>query len=147
MKSILLAVVLSLTAVTMTQASDGLAKDVVVYKNPQCGCCNKWVRYLEDHGYNVSVENTRDVYAVKQMLGVPERLASCHTAIIDGYVVEGHITHRDIEKLLLTRPEVKGIAVPGMPAGTPGMEIGNVVESYDVISFDENGNLKIFSRH
>ena len=147
MKSIFLAVVLSLAALSTAQANDDLAKDVVVYKNPQCGCCNKWVRYLEGHGYNVSVENTRDIYAVKQRLGIPERLAACHTAIIDGYIVEGHITHRDIERLLLTQPEVKGIAVPGMPAGTPGMEMGNVVESYDVISFDENGKLKIFTRH
>lgn len=148
MKLLLRIALISLCLTTSSHATeDGLAKDIIVYKNPQCGCCGKWVRYLEDKGYNVTTENTRDIYAVKQRLGVPEQLASCHTAIIDGYIVEGHITHRDIERLLTLRPDVKGIAVPGMPVGTPGMEIGNTVEPYDVVSFDENGNMKIFVEH
>ena len=149
MKSILLASFLGLMLATSSQASDdtGLARDIMVYKNPQCGCCGKWVSYLEDNGYNVTTENTNDTHAVKQRLGVPGQLASCHTAIIDGYVIEGHVTHQDIERLLLMRPDVKGIAVPGMPIGTPGMEMGSTVESYNVVSFDENGKMTIFAQH
>jgi hypothetical protein len=124
-----------------------MVKDIVVYKNPECGCCSKWVRYLQDNAYNVTIEHTRDIYAVKKRLGVPEKLAACHTAVIDGYVVEGHITHRDIKRLLLFRPDVKGIAVPGMPVGTPGMERGNSKQPYDVMTFDERGNMEVFVQH
>lgn len=134
-------------ALTTAFASDGLVKDIVVYKNPECGCCTKWVKYLQDNNYNVTIEHTRDVLALKKRLGVPEKLAACHTAVIDGYVVEGHITHRDIKRLLLFRPEVKGIAVPGMPIGTPGMESGSTVQSYNVMSFDEQGTVEVFVEH
>ena len=134
-------------ALTTAFASDGLVKDIVVYKNPECGCCTKWVKYLQDNNYNVTIEHTRDVLAVKKRLGVPEKLAACHTAVIDGYVVEGHITHRDIKRLLLFRPDVKGIAVPGMPIGTPGMESGSTVQSYNVMSFDQQGTVEVFVEH
>ena len=147
MKSILLAATLSILALATALASDATVKDIVVYKNPDCGCCTKWVQYLQDNGYNVTIEQTRDVQAVKQRLGVPEKLAACHTAVIDGYVVEGHITHRDIKRLLLFRPDVTGIAVPGMPIGTPGMERGDSKQSYDVISFDDQGNTQVFVAH
>ena len=84
---------------------------------------------------------------VKKRLGVPENLAACHTAVIDGYVIEGHITHRDIKRLLLFRPEVTGIAVPGMPIGTPGMERGSSKQPYDVMTFDDQGNVEVFVKH
>ena len=147
MKSILMSAILGVLAITTAFASDGLVKDIVVYKNPECGCCTKWVKYLQDNNYNVTIEHTRDVLAVKKRLGVPEKLAACHTAVIDGYVVEGHITHRDIKRLLLFRPDVKGIAVPGMPVGTPGMESGNTVQRYNVMSFDEQGTVEVFVEH
>lgn len=147
MKSILVFIILSISAMTTAYASDDLVKDIVVYKNPSCGCCSKWVKYLQDNDYNVTVEDTRDVMAVKKRLGVPQKLAACHTAVIDGYVVEGHITHRDIKRLLLFRPDISGIAVPGMPVGTPGMERGNTVQSYNVMSFDERGNTAVFVEH
>ena len=147
MKSIIMLVILNILAITTAVASDGLVRDIVVYKNPECGCCTKWVKYLQDNNYNVTIEHTRDVLAVKKRLGVPEKLAACHTAVIDGYVVEGHITHRDIKRLLLFRPDVKGIAVPGMPVGTPGMESGNTVQRYNVMSFDEQGTVEVFVEH
>ena len=147
MKSILSAVLLNLLTVTMVFSSDEPIKDIVVYKNPECGCCTKWVSYLEDKNYNVTIKNTRDVLAIKKRLGVPEKLAACHTAIIDGYVVEGHITHRDIKRLLLFRPDIKGIAVPGMPIGTPGMERGSSKQPYNVMSFDDRGNVEVFAEH
>ena len=148
MKTVLIASIFGFLSATVAIAGDyDTAKDITVYKNPQCGCCTKWVTYLEGHGYKVTVDETRDVYAVKQELGVPTNLAACHTALIDGYIVEGHITHRDIQRLLLMRPDVKGIAVPGMPVGTPGMEIGDIKHPYKVISFDENGLMKVFAEH
>ena len=101
MKTIFMLTVLNVLAVTVVLANDGITKDIVVYKNPECGCCTKWVSYLESHDYNVTIEHTRDVFAEKKRLGVPEKLAACHTAVIDGYVIEGHITHRDIKRLLL----------------------------------------------
>ena len=147
MKAIFAAIALSLLSVTVALASDGIVKDIVVYKNPECGCCTKWVRYLEDQGYQVTVESTRDVFEVKRRLGVPENLAACHTAVIDGYVIEGHITHRDIKRLLLFRPDVSGIAVPGMPIGTPGMEQGNIKQPYKVMTYDAQGNTEVFVEH
>ena len=139
--------ILNILAITTVFASDTLVRDIVVYKNPECGCCTKWVKYLQDNNYNVTIEHTRDVLAVKKRLGVPEKIAACHTAVIDGYVVEGHITHRDIKRLLLFRPDIKGIAVPGMPVGTPGMESGSTVQPYNVMSFDEQGNMEVFVEH
>ena len=147
MKSNLMLATLSILAITTVYASDALVRDIVVYKNPECGCCTKWVKYLQDKNYNVTIEHTRDVLAVKKRLGVPEKLAACHTAVIDGYVVEGHITHRDIKRLLLFRPDIKGIAVPGMPIGTPGMERGNTVQSHNVMSFDGQDNMEVFVEH
>ena len=147
MKSILMLAIFSILAMTTAIASDALVRDIVVYKNPECGCCTKWVKYLQDNNYNVTIEHTRDVLAVKKRLGVPEKLAACHTAVIDGYVVEGHITHRDIKRLLLFRPDIKGIAVPGMPVGTPGMESGSTVQPYNVMSFDEHGTVEVFVEH
>jgi len=146
-KSILMAAAIVALGLTSALANDDLAKDIVVYKNPECGCCTKWVRYLESHDYNVTIESTRDVYAMKKNLGVPEKLAACHTAVIDGYVIEGHITHRDIKRLLLFRPDVTGIAVPGMPIGTPGMEQGNTKQPHDVLTFDDRGNVEVFAKH
>ena len=128
-------------------ADDGLSKDITVYKNPDCKCCKKWIKYLEEHGYNVTAINTRGVLAEKRRLGVPPEIKACHTAVIDGYVVEGHATHRDIKRLLIFRPDVKGIAVPDMPIGTPGMERGDTKEPYNVLSFDEEGNIEIFVKH
>ncbi len=124
-----------------------LSKEITVYKNPNCGCCKKWISYLESNGYKVTPVNTRDVYQWKIKFGVPEKISACHTAIIDGYVVEGHVTARDIKRLLLIRPKAKGIAVPGMPVGTPGMEKGNSKEPYNVYSFDEKGNTEVFVKH
>ena len=147
MKSILMLAILNILTMTTAFANDALVKDIVVYKNPECGCCTKWVKYLQDNNYNVTIEHTRDVLAVKERLGVPEKLAACHTAVIDGYVVEGHITHRDIKRLLLFRPDIKGIAVPGMPVGTPGMESGSTVQPYNVISFDEQGTMEVLVEH
>ena len=148
MKILLIAIVLHFGLGSVAYALDDLlSKEIVVYKNPECGCCKKWINYLKDDGYKVTAIDTRNVYAEKERLGVPEKLAACHTAVIDGYVVEGHVTTRDIKRLLLFRPDVTGIAVPGMPVGTPGMERGNAREPYKVMSFDKQGNIEVFVSH
>jgi len=112
-----------------------LAEDstITVYKSPWCGCCDGWVRHLEDAGFAVAVHEVEDLTPVKAMAGVPATLASCHTASGDGWVVEGHVP-ADVVRLLAERPTVDGIAVPGMPIGSPGME-GPNPEPYTVYAF------------
>ncbi len=122
-------------------------RQVVVYKSPTCGCCNKWISHLQKNGFKVETQNVKDVVPYKKRHGVTPQLASCHTAIIDGYVIEGHVPASDIKRLLRERPKVKGLAVPGMPIGTPGMEQGSYKDKYNVISFDKNGQNKVFSSH
>ena len=118
--------------------------DVLVYKSPTCGCCAKWVDHLEAAGFTVQVEDVDDLRPIKAENGVTPELASCHTAIVDGYVIEGHVPADVIAKLLVERPDVRGLSVPGMPTGSPGME-GGTPEPYDVIAFDEGGNTSVYA--
>jgi len=147
MRFVYLTMALFISIQSTLLANDGISKDIVVYKNPKCSCCKKWINYLKENDYNVTAVDTRDVFAEKTRLGVPPKVAACHTAVIDGYVVEGHATHREIKRLLLFQPEIKGIAVPDMPTGTPGMEKGNTKERYNTMSFDKDGNIEIFVEH
>ncbi len=107
---------------------------ILVHKDPDCGCCAGWVQHVKDAGFAVTVEETTDLQPVKKRLGVPADLAACHTAEIDGYVLEGHVPAAAVRRLLEKRPAAIGLAVPGMPAGSPGME-GGVPQRYDVILF------------
>ena len=132
---------------TVAGAQDSLPRDITIFKNPDCSCCNKWIKYLRKFDYNITVVSTRKLLSEKARLKIPPEISSCHTSVIGGYVVEGHVTHRDITRLLLFKPDVLGIAVPGMPIGTPGMERGNTVESYDVLTFDKDGNVEVFVKH
>ena len=117
---------------------------VVVYKSPTCGCCSKWVDHLKEAGFEVEAHDTNDVASVKQHYGVQRSFASCHTALVDGYVVEGHVPAQYVKQLLEERPEIVGLTVPGMPIGSPGME-GPNPEAYDVLSFDEQGQTDVFA--
>ena len=119
--------------------------DIHVYKSATCGCCTNWVDHLEAEGFTVSVENVMDMNAVKRREGVPGDLASCHTALIGDYVIEGHVPARVIRAFLEEAPELAGIAVPGMPIGSPGME-GPNPRPYDVLAFDKDGNRGVFER-
>ena len=94
---------------------------ITVYKSPSCGCCVKWVEYLQKEGFEVKVVNRDDLTSIKQREGVPAAMSSCHTALVDGYVIEGHVPAQAIRKLLKERPDTRGLAVPGMPANSPGM--------------------------
>lgn len=117
---------------------------VLVYKTPTCGCCNGWVEHLEAAGFTVDARNVTDIMTVKRDGGVPVAMSSCHTAIVDGYVVEGHVPADQIKRLLAERPEVAGIAVPGMPTGSPGME-GSNAQPYQVLSFTHDGTPAVFA--
>jgi hypothetical protein len=121
--------------------------EVVVYKSPTCGCCTKWVSYLRNNGFNVTQIDTRNLKTVKKNQGIPERLGSCHTAIVEGYFVEGHVPVKAIRRMLDEKPSIKGIAVPGMPIGTPGMEQGVRKEPYDVLAIHPNGTTTIYERY
>lgn len=123
---------------TPTRPGWAQASRIVVYKDPNCGCCSGWVRHLEKAGFVVKVRETADLNAVRKGLGVPADLSSCHTAEIDGYVLEGHIPAVAVWRLLEERPNSIGLAVPGMPAGSPGMG-GDVVQKYEVVLFGATG--------
>lgn len=123
------------------------AKDATVYKSPTCGCCQKWVEHMKKAGYRVTVHDVNDVDAYKKKHGVPPSLGSCHTAIVTGgYVVEGHVPADLIDQVVTRRPkDIRGLAVPGMPQGSPGMETGTV-DRYDVVAFYRDGKTKVFAR-
>ena len=119
---------------------------VQVYKSPTCGCCSKWISHLEANGFEVKATDMNDVNLIKRSYGIPPALASCHTAVVGDYLVEGHVSAEDIIQLLKQKPAVKGIAAPGMPIGSPGMEMGNP-QSYNVVSFNADGETEVFSSH
>ena len=119
--------------------------EITVYKSPTCGCCNKWVKHLEENGFEVKAKNVTDVIPYKIKYGVTPPLASCHTAVIDGYTIEGHVPASDIKRLLREKPAVQGLSVPQMPVGTPGMEQGSRKDPYQVISFDRDGRTGVFT--
>ncbi|MGB3612404.1 MAG: DUF411 domain-containing protein [Elainellaceae cyanobacterium] len=121
--------------------------ELTVFRSPTCGCCGKWIEHMEAAGFRVKDEITEDMTAVKQQYGVPANLASCHTTLVGGYVVEGHIPVTDVQRLLTEKPDIAGIAVPGMPIGSPGMESGDYVEPYTVFSFSEDGSTAAFAEH
>jgi len=120
---------------------------VTVTKDPSCGCCAGWIDHLRASGFTAEVVETVEINRVKVRLGVPRELASCHTAEIGGYVLEGHVPADAIKRLLAEKPSAKGLAVPGMPVGSPGMEVeGSAPETYDVVLFG-NGKPTIFARY
>lgn len=134
------------TAFAGLSTKDAGALEVTVYKSPTCGCCNKWIAHLEANGFEVNAHDLADLTQVKLEHGVSQKLTSCHTALVDGYVIEGHVPAEDIQRLLRERPDVVGLAVPGMVTGSPGME-GGTPQPYDVLTFDRNGNTTVFAKH
>ncbi|MGE5169278.1 MAG: DUF411 domain-containing protein [Rudaea sp.] len=116
---------------------------VDVYKSPTCGCCGNWVRHLRANGFAVNVNDVADVDAVRAKAGVPAKLASCHTAFVTGYVIEGHVPAAEIRTLLAARPNALGLAVAGMPAGAPGMD-GTPAGGFDVLLFQPDGTSRTY---
>jgi hypothetical protein len=125
----------------------GYRPSIVVYKNYHCDCCVKWVEYLEANRFTVRVVNVDDLGKEKARVGVPRNKESCHTAEIEGYFIEGHVPAEDIKRLIRIKPDAKGLTVPGMPLGSPGMERGKEFQSYDVLLVDKAGNTTVFAHH
>ena len=123
------------------------AATIEVVKSPYCGCCTSWVDYLRRAGFEVRVVEAEDVTPTARRLGVPDDLRSCHTATIEGYAIEGHVPAEDIRRLLAERPAAAGLAVPGMPIGSPGMEQGDRRQAYATILFMRDGRRTEFARH
>jgi hypothetical protein len=143
--SLLLAVTLSGCSPTTAEPS---LPGVTVHKSATCGCCQLWVDRLRGAGFTVEVRNEDNLNEVKQRVGIPYGMGSCHTAEVAGYFVEGHVPIEDVQRLLRERPDAKGITVPGMPAGSPGMEVpSGQVQPYDVLLVGRDGSTTVFSHH
>ncbi|MBC7671111.1 MAG: DUF411 domain-containing protein [Polaromonas sp.] len=126
----------------------GVAIPVTVYKDPSCGCCTKWVAHLASHGFSPTVKDRTDMVALKDSLGIPVSLRACHTAVAGRYMIEGHVPAADMKRLLATAPRtVLGLAVPDMPAGSPGMETTGRADRFDVIAFAQAGQSHVFASH
>lgn len=118
---------------------------MTVYKDPNCGCCAEWVSHVRKAGFVVTVRDTADMSSVKASFGVPSALESCHTARVGAYAIEGHVPADLIQKLLREQPVARGLAVPGMPQGSPGMEQGAAKDAYEVLLFDKAGKTRVFA--
>ncbi|MEQ1613770.1 MAG: DUF411 domain-containing protein [Hyphomicrobiaceae bacterium] len=144
-RRVTLGLIASATAGFSTDVRAATPPTIIVSKDPNCGCCTGWVQHLRRNGFAATVVETPDMQAVKTRLGVPAELASCHTAEIDGYIIEGHVPALAITRLIAEKPNAIGLAVPGMPIGSPGME-GGTPEIYDVILFG-SGRRESFGRY
>lgn len=142
-KSIIHFVMLLMIAMPHFAAASEL---VEVYKNPSCGCCGKWVEHMQKAGFTVRVHEVTDLAPIREKLGMPERYASCHTARVGGYLVEGHVPAADVKRLLKEKPKAIGIAVPGMPPGSPGMESPHPV-AYNTLLVHSASESTIFAKH
>ena len=124
-----------------------VAADFEVFKSPNCGCCQKWVDALKAQGHQITVHNTDDLHKIKIQAGLPKELAACHTAYVDGYVIEGHVPIQAIDELLEQKPDIKGIAVPGMPGESLGMEQGREPQPYIVYGFKNTKSVAPLSEY
>ena len=142
----LLIAILSLAACTRSESPP--AADMIVYKSPTCGCCRLWVQHVANAGFTVEIRDMGNVNPEKDRLGVPEGRRSCHTAQIGDYFIEGHVPVEDIKRLLKEQPKAKGITVPNMPMGSPGMESpSGKVTPYDVLLVGNDGTATVFAHH
>jgi hypothetical protein len=138
-----------LAAVVLVQLSSSAQQKPVVsvFKTPTCGCCSKWVDHMKANGFDVRVQDVDDIGALKEKLGVAPEISSCHTSQVGGYVVEGHVPAAAVQRLLKEKPKVAGLTVPGMPAGSPGMEVpGGHKEPYAILTFDKSGKTSVYER-
>ncbi len=140
------ALLIGLAAAVGTGAGAQAPVPISVYKSATCGCCAKWVEHLRASGFAPTATNVENITTVKTKYHVPNAVQSCHTALVGGYVIEGHVPASDIRRLLKERPAISGLAVGGMPAGSPGME-GPPPQRYDVLSFDTQGTTRVYATH
>lgn len=137
-------------AILMTASVVSLADEkpvIEVYKSATCGCCSDWIKHLHDNGFTVKAHDVSNLNKYKQQADLPYGLGSCHTGFVDGYAVEGHVPASDIMRMLTEKPDIRGLAVPGMPIGSPGMEYGDRKDAYQVISYTESGQKTVFSSY
>ena len=137
------------TAATAATAAGTAATPVEIWKDPSCGCCHDWMEHMQAQGFSFTVHDTGN-NAVRAQLGLPQKLGSCHTALVGGYLIEGHVPASDVRKLLQQKPKALGLAVPGMPVGSPGMDgtvYGNRRDPYDVLLVARGGGTKVFSSY
>ena len=121
--------------------------NIVVWKTPNCGCCKAWVAHLQKSGFEVVVNDVKDTAPIRLKLGMPEKLGSCHTATLGDYVLEGHVPAREIRQLLRNKPKALGLAVPGMPMGSPGMEMGGARDAYNVMLVLHDGSSRVYQSY
>lgn len=138
-------------AVAFAQPLGALAaspKDrITVWKTPNCGCCNEWVSHLRSNGFEVVTHDVKDTAPVRQKLGLAEKFGSCHTGLLGNYVLEGHVPAKEMRRLLREKPNALGLAVPGMPAGSPGMEMGNVQDAFEVLLVLNDGTTRVYQSY
>jgi hypothetical protein len=120
---------------------------VTVYKNATCGCCGKWVEHMQQHGFALIVHDVDNMNPIKERVGLPYAMGSCHTAEVGGYFIEGHVPAAEVLRLLKEKPQAKGLSVPGMPVGSPGMEQGDLQQPYDVYLVKEDGSSTVFAHY
>ena len=146
MKRLLITLSLMLTLFMAGAALAQSALGITVYKTPYCGCCHLWVEHLKANGFAVTPKDVNDTAPIRQKLNMPAALGSCHTAVINGYVIEGHVPAADIKRLLKEKPKAVGLSVPGMPLGSPGMEAANT-QPYNTLLVMKDGSTKVWARH
>lgn len=129
------------------QIKDEELPSMTVYKSPTCQCCAEWVTHMEQNGFTVKTTDLSDMQQIKSRFNVPRELSSCHTAVVGGYVVEGHVPAKEVKRMLVQQPQIVGLTVPGMPVGSPGMEQGNQLDPYNVLAFSKNGRANIFAQY
>jgi hypothetical protein len=127
--------------------AQSIREKVTIWKTPSCGCCNDWVTHLRTNGFDVSTNDVPDTTPMRKKLGLPAKFGSCHTAQVGGYVLEGHVPAAEISRLLRERPTAVGLAVPGMPVGSPGMEMGSKRDAYDVLLVMFDGSWRVYSSY
>ena len=120
---------------------------VSVYKTSTCGCCKIWIEHLKKNGFAVTATDVPNVAEYRHKYGVPVGMQSCHTAVVNGYTIEGHVPAAEIQRLLKSGSKAKGLAVPGMPIGSPGMEVGSRVDPYEVLLFDSQGKTSVYQKY
>jgi len=137
-----------LALTSCSRNSDGSSNTLVtVYKSEGCGCCEKWVHHLQQAGFAVDVHNLDNLGPTKERVGIPPAMGSCHTAVVGGYFVEGHVRAEDIQRLLRDHPDAKGLTVPAMPVGSPGMEVPGKSQPYDVFLVSKDGSTSVYAHH
>jgi hypothetical protein len=120
---------------------------VLVYKTPSCGCCSGWVEHMKAAGFSVTAKDFSDTAPERERLGLPDKFAACHTATVEGYVIEGHVPAAEVKRLLDSKPAAIGLAVLGMPVGSPGMEVDDRTDPYEVLIVDRRGQASVYARY